>query len=61
MCSPARYCAPTHTCKSSGGHSEPSIEHPVPLVYQAVGLQNRDLETAHEFWKFLQGTVLLSN
>lgn len=44
-----------------GGHSEPSIEHPVPLVYQAVGLQNRDLETAHEFWEFLQGKVLLSN
>lgn len=45
-----RYCR-----VDGGGHSEPSIEHPVPPGYEVIGLQNRDVETAREFWDFLQG------
>lgn len=45
-----RYCR-----VDGGGHSEPSKEHPVPSGYEAIGLQNHDVETAREFRDFLQG------
>lgn len=38
-----------------GGHTVPSIEHPMPGFLQGVlGPQNRDVEAAREVWAFLE-------
>lgn len=40
---------------NGGGHVPPSIEEPTSAAWNRVaGQQNRDIETAHEMWRFFQ-------
>lgn len=39
---------------TGGGHTMPSIAHPVPPNFAFLGPQNRDMEGAQEIWRFLE-------
>ncbi len=39
---------------TGGGHTMPSIAHPVPPSFSILGPQNRDLEGASAIWQFLR-------
>jgi polyhydroxybutyrate depolymerase len=38
---------------NGGGHTLPSIAHPLPPAFASLGVQNRDIEAAAEIWRFL--------